>query len=210
MQYCIDQLFCPHIFPGLQWKNPQFYVTLEQPDSILGHGDDCTMIVALMQKVENKKSLAIGFQVFRVRPDMSHIELSVRNFKFYIKLDHFIIGNKYLFVWIILFFPSSRFCVKNSSKLRPPQKNLTVILSYNTSIVKLAWRMNCGCMTLEEFFLTKISVFLFYINFLKIQRSSIERIFCNMQNQWWRVFLISFHAVAGKIYHSRTLLCHLL
>ena len=138
MQYCIDQLSCPHIFPGLQWKNPQFYVTLEQPDSILGHGDDCTMIVALMQKVENKKSLAIGFQVFRVRPDMSHIELSVRNFKFYIKLDHFIIGNKYLFVSIILFFPSSRFCVKISSKLRPPQKNLTVILSYNTSIVKLA------------------------------------------------------------------------
>ncbi|GFS18077.1 calpain-9 [Elysia marginata] len=55
----------PH--QSLKWKNPQFYVTLEQPDSVLGHGDDCTLIVALMQKVENKKQVAIGFDVYRLK-----------------------------------------------------------------------------------------------------------------------------------------------
>ncbi|GFO38688.1 calpain-9 [Plakobranchus ocellatus] len=54
-------------YQSLKWKNPQFYVTLEQPDNILGHGDDCTLIVSLMQRVENKKSVAIGFDVYRLR-----------------------------------------------------------------------------------------------------------------------------------------------
>ncbi|RUS90532.1 hypothetical protein EGW08_001709 [Elysia chlorotica] len=52
---------------SLKWKNPQFYVSLEQPDSILGHGDDCTMIVALMQKIEDRKPVPVGFEVYKLR-----------------------------------------------------------------------------------------------------------------------------------------------
>ncbi|XP_059138837.1 calpain-A-like isoform X2 [Physella acuta] len=52
---------------SLYWKNPQFYVTLSKVDSTLGHGDDCTLIVSLMEKEKNKSQIAVGFDVYKLK-----------------------------------------------------------------------------------------------------------------------------------------------
>ena len=54
-------------YEHLYWKNPQFFVTLTSPDTTLGQGDVCTLIVSLMEKEkDNTSKIAIGFDVYKV------------------------------------------------------------------------------------------------------------------------------------------------
>ena len=53
-------------FLELYWKNPQFSVTLQDPDESDNRGQ-CTIIVSLMEKEKNNKSsIAIGFDIYKV------------------------------------------------------------------------------------------------------------------------------------------------
>ncbi|BFZ03220.1 hypothetical protein BsWGS_06259 [Bradybaena similaris] len=62
----------------LYWKNPQFYVSLETPDVTLGHGDDCTLIVSLMEKErDNQSKIAVGFDVYKLKsPELRPLDNS--------------------------------------------------------------------------------------------------------------------------------------
>ncbi|XP_055875856.1 calpain-9-like isoform X2 [Biomphalaria glabrata] len=65
-------------YQNLYWKNPQFYVTLDRVDSTLGHGDDCTLIVSLMEKEKNNQSnIAVGFDIYKLkRPELRPLDNS--------------------------------------------------------------------------------------------------------------------------------------
>ncbi|CAL1530831.1 unnamed protein product [Lymnaea stagnalis] len=63
---------------NLYWKNPQFFVTLTAVDSTLGHGDDCTLIISLMEKERNNQSMiAVGFDVYKLKsPELRPLDNS--------------------------------------------------------------------------------------------------------------------------------------
>lgn len=70
------------------WQNPQYIVTLEQPDE---NDDDglCTLLVALMQKNRRSRKnlgmdcLTIGFAIYRVTErDIVHKPLGMNFFKY--------------------------------------------------------------------------------------------------------------------------------
>lgn len=55
-----------HPFQDLYWKNPQFYITVEDPDKTDNRGM-CTIIVNLTEKeANNKTEVAIGFDVYKL------------------------------------------------------------------------------------------------------------------------------------------------
>ena len=60
------------LFSDLYWKNPQFFITLEDVDKTDNTGL-CTLIVTLTEKEQdNKSSVAIGFDVYKVLQDNSN------------------------------------------------------------------------------------------------------------------------------------------
>ncbi|KAH9512851.1 Calpain-1 catalytic subunit [Bulinus truncatus] len=63
---------------NLYWKNPQFYVVLDTVDLTLGHGDDCTLIVSLMEKEKgNQSNIAVGFDIYKLKhPDLRPLDNS--------------------------------------------------------------------------------------------------------------------------------------
>ena len=52
---------CVVVFVDMYWTNPQYHVTLHDPDED-GDGDTCTLIVSLIQKDQCKAKGAATFQ----------------------------------------------------------------------------------------------------------------------------------------------------